>query len=117
LRNEIKELEADAKLNPLESRALTEEAQGMLKVWHGNSATNLGDLTSLFEKHVHDSMAESMLEEVYSDFVFSRHYLNYRHITLIEHEPDRNFFERQWDHVVNGAKYVTYELPKDLMRM
>lgn len=104
LNNELKQMKRRSGINPLDPASLSKEEQEMWKIWQGNSASTLGDLTPLFEKHIHDSMAESMLEEAWGDFVQSRHYFNYRHITLIEQEPDKEFFETLWDKAVETTK-------------
>jgi len=115
LNNEIKRMEQAAKLSPLDPGALQKEEQEMWKIWQGNSTSTLGDLTPLFEKHIHDSMGDSMLEEAWGDFVFSRHYLSYRHMTLIEQEPDKNFFETLWDKAVKTTESATKSLAKGMI--
>ncbi len=97
LEKEIKRMERAAKLAPFDAGSLSKEEQVIWQQWQGNSAATLGGLTPLFERHVHDSMAESVLEQVWDDFFYSRHYLHYRVITTIEELPDRSFFESLWD--------------------
>jgi hypothetical protein len=60
-------------------------------------------------------MGDSMIEEIYGDFVFSRHYLHYRHFTLLEQEPDKNFFETLWDKAVKTTESATKSMAKGMI--
>jgi hypothetical protein len=107
-------MERASKLSPLEAGSLNKEEQAIWRQWQGNNAATLGALTPLFEQHVHDSMAESVLEKVWDDFFYSRHYLHYRVINTIEALPDRSFFETMWDKATkllgSKAKHVGKEI-------
>lgn len=97
LANEVKRMSRAAKLAPLDAGSLNRQEKEIWATWEASSGKLLERFLPLFEKHVHDSMAESAIENAWHDFFFSRHYLTYRPITLLEKETDMSFFEKLWD--------------------
>ena len=113
LKNEIKRLSRAAQLSPLDPAALRSEEQVIWTVWNNNDSKLLGNLTPLFERYVHDSMAGNGLEQFWDDFVFSRHYLAYRTIITIEQMPDKDFFKTLFDKIYVGTKDAAKGVAKD----
>lgn len=97
LANEIKRMSRAANLAPFDAGSLNKQEKEIWTTWEASSGKLLERFLPLFEKHIHDSMAESAIENAWDDFFFSRHYLAYRPITLLEKESDKNFFEKMWD--------------------
>ena len=110
LKNEISTMSLAAELNPLDPAAMRAEDRTMWTIWQANDGKLPGKLMPLFEKYIHDSMADCAIEHAWGDFMYSRHYLNYRPINLIEQEPDKNFFDTLLEKF-SDAK-ATYETPE-----
>ncbi|MFC7421240.1 phospholipase effector Tle1 domain-containing protein [Iodobacter arcticus] len=93
LKNEIDSMARRSARSALEPGGLDEESKKLWAMWQNNRASNLGESKKLFEKYIHDSMADSPLERAWDDFVYSRHYLNHRIMTPIEENLEKDFFE------------------------
>lgn len=84
LKSEVDEMRKRGQFSPLEPAALSDYERKLLAIWQGNSSMNASPLKSLFDKYLHDSMAESLIEQAWGDFFYSRHYLNNRPMTKLE---------------------------------
>ncbi|WP_293935125.1 phospholipase effector Tle1 domain-containing protein [Iodobacter sp.] len=93
LKNEINTMTRRSQYSPLEPGALSDEEKKLWAMWQNNSANNLGETKPLFQKFIHDSMAESAIERAWDDLMYSRHYLNHRLITPLEQQPKEDFFD------------------------
>lgn len=106
LSNEIHRLSEKAKINPLEPSALSDKERALWTAWDKNDPKILGDSLALFERYVHDSMEESMIESMFDHFFYSRHYIDYRTITTITFPPDQTFFDKMVDGAASAVKWA-----------
>jgi hypothetical protein len=102
--NEIKRMSRAANLSPLDPGCLSKQEHDIWAAWQAGSSELLGKFLPLFERHVHDPMAESAIENAWDDFFFSRHYLAYRPIAVLDKEPEKNYFEAMWDKIRPAQK-------------
>lgn len=79
--------------------ALCPEDRVIWSIWQANDGKLLDKLMPLFEKYIHDSMADCAIEQAWGDLMYSRHYLTYRPINMIKQEPDKGYFATLWDKV------------------
>ncbi|WP_321813566.1 MULTISPECIES: phospholipase effector Tle1 domain-containing protein [unclassified Paraburkholderia] len=75
------------------------EAQALFWLWNtpGERQPAVETMYPMFAKHVHDSMAESEIEDAWSRFVAIKNYMNTRWMQKIGSEPDKSYLERVTD--------------------
>ncbi|HFT8010097.1 phospholipase effector Tle1 domain-containing protein [Burkholderia cenocepacia] len=75
------------------------QAQALFWLWNnpGERLPQVEAMYPLFVKHVHDSMAESDVEAVWSHLVSIKNYLNTRAMQKIATAPDKSFLDRVAD--------------------
>lgn len=88
LDNEIKEMKRRSQYkHPLDPGSLDAESKKLWAVWQGNSATNAAGLDKLFNDYIHDSLADCLVERMWSDLIYSRQYFNHRLISDLKTQP------------------------------
>ncbi|RNF82073.1 phospholipase effector Tle1 domain-containing protein [Montanilutibacter psychrotolerans] len=72
------------------------QGQALYWLWNnpGSRQPAIEKLYPMFARHVHDSMAECLIEAGFGDLVYAKHYFNNRAIQKIATEPDKTILER-----------------------
>ncbi|MGU7779709.1 phospholipase effector Tle1 domain-containing protein [Burkholderia sp. PU8-34] len=78
---------------------LDPQAQALFWLWNNPGARlpQVEAMYPIFVKHMHDSMAESDIEAVYSHLVAIKNYMNTRAMQKIATAPDKTFLDRVAD--------------------
>ncbi|WP_321838879.1 hypothetical protein [Paraburkholderia bannensis] len=81
---------------PMSMFNIDPRAHVLFWLWSNPSARRpkVQTMYAMFVKHVHDSMAESEIESVWSYFIAIKNYMNTRFMQRIGTEPDKTFLDR-----------------------
>ena len=91
LAQELDFLKKHAPINPLSPDALDSESKKFLEIWqsYNNGDDALGESVELFDKYVHDSLANGVILRVTHDFLIVKNYLSVRRMTPLGQEAEK----------------------------